>query len=177
MNLTNLARTIYTRLTSDTGPGGLFNATDGLLYDATRGAANRLRRNYSTDVEEQIIQGKPMVVYRITGANASDQTQMSDGITARVIFDIYGRPPIIAADNGDTDLFSIADRIYGDASTQVRGAPSYGLHRFEPNDTTWDGWTYASQFQFENVETSYDEKTIMITQTFTIRYSRTFPLS
>lgn len=177
MNLANLARTIYTRLTSDTGPGGLFNSTDGALYDATRGAQHRLRRNYTSDIEAQVERGKPMVVFRITGAQTSDQTQMSDGITARIIFEVFGRPPINAEDTGDADLFAIADRIYGDASTQVAGAPSYGLHRYTPVDTAWDGWTYASLFQFESVETSYDEKTIMVTQTFTIRYSRSFPLS
>ena len=177
MNLSNLARTIYERLTSDTGPGGLFNTTDGALYDATRGAAHRLRRNYTSDIEAQVERGKPMVVFRITGGQSSDQTQLSDGITARIIFEVYGRPPINAEDTGDADLFAIADRIYGDASTQVRGAPSHGLHRFEPDDTSWNGWTYASQFQFENFETSYDEKTITVIQTFTIRYSRTFPPS
>jgi len=177
VNLSNLARTIYERLTSDTGPGGLFNSTDGALYDATRGASHRLRRNYTSDIEAQVERGKPMVVFRITAGASSDQTQMSDGITATIVFQTFGRPQINGDDEGDTDIFAIADRIYGDASTQVSGEPTYGLHRFAPVDTNWDGWTYASLFQFQNVETDYDEKTITVTQTFTIRYSRTFPLS
>ncbi len=175
MNMTALTRSIHARITSDTGPEGLFNTTDGLLYDAERAGPSRFRRNYSDDIETTVTEGSPVVVWRIASIAPGQGTMTSDEHIARVEFEIYGRPPKRPGDTGDIDVATIADRIYGDASGQVGFQPSFGLYRWEPDDTAWNGYTRAGPFMHLGAENEYTDKVIVIRSTFEIRYGRTVP--
>lgn len=176
MNMTAIARTIHARIMDDSGPGGLLNTTDGLLYDPTRVGPSRFRRNYSSDVESTVLSGFPVVVWRLGANSAGRPTFTSDELELLVSFDIFGRPPISVSDTGDADVYAIADRIYGDSSGQVGGTPTYGLHRFQPDSTHWGGWEPASQFWFLTSDTTYDEKLIVCSMTFRLTYGRTQPV-
>lgn len=173
--MTALTRSIHARITSDTGPEGLFNTTDGLLYDGTRAGNSRFRRNYSDDVETTVMSGSPVVVWNFENINPEGSTMTSDGLAARVVFEIYGRPPQRVGDTGDIDISTIADRIYGDASGQVGFAPSFGLHRFAPDTTAWNGYTASGLFMFAGLVPDYTDKLIVFRSTFEIRYGRTVP--
>jgi len=175
VNMTALTRTIHARITGDIGPGGLFNTTDGLLYDAERAGPSRFRRNYADDIETTITEGWPVVVWRIASIAPGSGTMVSDEHVARIEFEIYGRPPKRPGDTGDIDVSTIADRIYGDASGQVSFVPTFGLYRFMPDDTAWNGYVAAGPFMHTGTENEYTDKAIVVRSTFEIRYGRTRP--
>jgi len=172
--MTALTRSIYARITSDNGPGGLF-ATDGLLYDGERAGNSRFRRNYSDDVETTVMTGSPVVVWNFENINPEGSTMDGDGLAARVTFEIYGRPPQRPGDTGDIDISAIADRLYGDASSRPDFSPSFGLHRFNPDTTSWNGYTASGMFMFAGLVPDYTDKLIVFRSTFEIRYGRTRP--
>lgn len=177
MNLVNIAAAIHARLTGDNGPGGLFNTTDGLLYDADRAGPSRFRRNYTTDIESTVASGLPVVVWRLGASNQGRPTFESDEIELLVNFDIYGKPPQRVGDTGDVDILTIAERIFGDSSSQVGGIPTYGLHKFAPDSSSWSGWTPASGFWWISGETAYDEKVLSTSLVFRFTYGRSRPLT
>lgn len=175
MNLTGLTRSIQARIIGDTGPDGLFNTTDGLLYDSTRAGPWRFRRNMTSDIESTVLEGFPVVVWRLERVAKASPGFEFDDLVATVAFDVYGRPPQRPEDTGDIDLATITDRIFGDSSAQVGGVPTFGLHNFTPGDTNWGGWRTSGPFRHIETTTGYDEKMIVFSTSFSINYGRIRP--
>lgn len=134
MNLVLVANGILTRLGSDTGTGGLRNASNPLVtgifsYMAPEG------------------QAYPYIVFGFTGA-ANEDTFERDVIRYQVDIAV-----LVTRDTGGlTRASQIIDRIYGNANANGN-VPTYGLHRHKllinPDLTTWVSSTMRRIDQIE----------------------------
>lgn len=126
MNNNAICAAIVTRLQADQGSGALF---------ATGGAPGLIRavyRNMAPPNAEM-----PYVVFDCKD-EATENTFNSDVLLVRIAFAIF-----IPTTSPPSLMDTILDRIYGDASLQPTGVPSFGLHRHPLTlaTGTWTGGT------------------------------------
>jgi len=174
MNTSVLARAVYERLVSDSGSGGLFENTNGPLWDALAAGNHRLRRYVGTDLDEKVAPGgKPLVVFNIEEAFVGDKdlTFKGDGATARVIISIYSKPQAVSNDPTTEYVQQVQARIFGDATLNADTVPTYGLHRHPLVLSGEYGWK-ATQIMWERSTEQYDEKYHVVTMTFATRMVR-----
>lgn len=126
MNNNAICTAIVARLEADQGPGCLF---------ATGGATGLISAVY-----RNMAPPRPTMPYVVFDCKdeATENTFTSDVLLVRIAFAIF-----IPTTSGPNVMDAILDRIYGDASLQSSGVPSYGLHRHRLNlaTGTWTGNT------------------------------------
>ncbi len=116
MNLGPLEDEIYTRLTGDTGSGGLLETGSTLVDEISNGF-----REPAKGI------AKPIVIFVVDSATQEDGADieiMSVEVTTHVLVD---------RESGPTSARAAVDRIFGDAAAQGVGTqPTFGLHRWKP---------------------------------------------
>ena len=153
MNNNAICAAIVARLQADQGGGALF---------ATGGAPGLIRavyRNMAPPNAEM-----PYVVFDCKD-EATENTFTSDVLLVRMVFAIF-----IPTTSAPSVMDAILDRIYGDATTQSSGLPSFGLHRHPLNLTTgtWTGGT----IMYTGSEDDSDRDRYLAVPTFQMYQSR-----
>lgn len=126
MNNNAICAAIVARLQADQGGGALF---------ATGGAPGLIKAVYRNMAPPNA--DMPYVVFDCKD-EATENTFTSDVLLVRIAVAIF-----IPTTSAPNVMDAILDRVYGDATRQSTGIPSFGLHRHPLNLTTgtWTGGT------------------------------------
>lgn len=114
MNLGPLEDAIYTRLSGDTGSGGLLETGSTLVDEISNGFREPVKGI-----------AKPIVVFVV------DSASQEDGADIEIVSVQIMVHTLVDRESGPTSARAAVDRIFGDAAAQG-GAPTFGLHRWKP---------------------------------------------
>lgn len=156
MNNNAICAAIVTRLQADQGSGALF---------ATGGGAGLITGVYRNEAPSTAT--FPYIVFSVT-TEADRNTFRGDIFEVSIDFGIYvpvSAPPSVV----DT----IVDRLYGDATVQTSGEPTFGLHRhpLTLSTGTWSGGT----LEMKGTQDASDRDYYIEIDTYKFIQSRTSP--
>lgn len=130
MNFTALATAIMQRCLADTGTGGLFNTTNGLLYVSTLTPPTKI---YLADevpptlpIDTPSASGWPHVTIEVGVDSEQRDAFNADAVLERFRVHVWDHRRNGA---GVSRCGTIIDRIFGDATLNASRVPTYGLHR------------------------------------------------
>ena len=157
MNLALVASAIRDRIRADTGTGGLFNTSTGLLH-------NTDHPTYGTGLEERTF---PYILFDIEDTQADEFD--ADTTTATVRIHI-----VDAREQGIGRCVTILSRLYGDGVSQANNEPSYGIHRHPLVVTQQTGllnWRACGVMFRRSGSTQHDAECFVFEEVYEVRLS------
>lgn len=156
MNLARLASAIRDRIRADTGTGGLFNVTTGILRNSDV--------LYGTGQVERVF---PYVTFDVeaTQADGFGHDHMLVTVTLHIVDD---------RNNGIGNCATIIDRVYGDAVTQPSDVPSFGLHRHPltlTSETNYPDWKVGGVMYRRSSATRHDAECYVFEEVYEFHMS------